>query len=79
MNDENLLAALEQAEHDNMHARECLVCVALGEMSETARSHVERALAGTIGMKKLAKILTENGYEASERAVGNHRREGHSA
>lgn len=76
---ERLLADLAQAEHANVHGRECQVCVALAEMAESARIAVESALAGTIGERRLAEILTRNGYPAGRRAVANHRREGHIA
>ena len=78
MSDDDLLKDLEEAEHANIFVRQCLVCTALGQMSETARTSVERALAGTIGQKKLARILTANGYEVSERSINNHRSEGRS-
>lgn len=75
--EERLLAELERGASANMHARSCQVCVALSEMSESARSGTERALAGTIGERTLAEILTRNGYTVGRRAVGNHRREAH--
>ena len=75
--DDGLLAALADAERANMHSRDCQVCDALAAMSEQARAGVERALAGTIGERKLADILTGNGYPTGRRAVANHRREGH--
>lgn len=77
--DEALLAELEQAEESNVHGRECQVCRALPQMSESVRPGVEKALAGTIGEQKLADILTRNGYPTGRRAVKNHRSEGHSA
>jgi len=79
MSDEELLAALGQAETDNMHARDCQVCQALTSMSELARSGVRRALAGTIGERKLAEILTRTGYPTGRRAVARHRLEGHAS
>lgn len=79
MNDDILLAQLAAAENANIAARPCQVCVALDAMSEQAATHVNRALSGTIGQKKLARILTENGYLTGERAVARHRTEGHSA
>lgn len=73
-----LLAALGEAEYANMHSRECRVCLALAAMSDRARAGVERALAGTIGERKLAEILTGSGYPTGRRAVATHRREGHT-
>jgi len=73
-----LLARLEKAEDANMHARDCQVCKALRTMSDQARVGVERALAGTIGERKLAAILTDSGYPTNRRAVANHRREAHT-
>lgn len=75
--DEDLLADLADAEDANIHSRQCQVCLALRGMTELAREGVERALAGTIGERKLAEILTRNGYPTGRRAVATHRREGH--
>ena len=75
--DAALLAELGTAEAANQHGRPCQVCSALGQMSDSARGGVERALAGTIGARKLAEILTRNGYPTGRRAVFNHRNEGH--
>lgn len=78
MSDADMIAQVEQAEaHHNNPNRGCLVCKALDTMSDEARESVLRALGGTIGQKKLAAILSQNGYPATERAVANHRREGH--
>lgn len=77
-NDENLLEQLGKAEQANIHARPCQVCDALEAMSEPARVGVTRALAGTIGERTLAEILTSNGYPTGRRAVARHRLEGHS-
>jgi hypothetical protein len=76
--DDNLLDDLAAAEDANMHSRGCQVCQALRSMSELAREQVERALAGTIGERKLAEILTRNGYPTGRRAVATHRREDHT-
>lgn len=78
MSDDDLLAELEAAETANIHGRGCQACDALERMSEPARSSAKRALAGTIGEHKLAMILTRNGYPVGRRAVGRHRREGHT-
>ncbi len=78
MADEDLLAALQVAENANTISRPCQVCVALEAMSEAAKSGVLRALSGTIGEKKLARILTDNGYPTWPRAINRHRREAHS-
>lgn len=78
MTEEALLAALSEAEEANMHTRECQVCRALDGMSDQARVGVVRALAGTIGERRLAEILTQNGYPTGRRAVARHRLEGHS-
>lgn len=75
--DDALLAALSAAEEANTQSRPCQVCQALTKMSESARSGVERALAGTIGVNTLAGILTRNGYPAGRRAIERHREEGH--
>lgn len=76
--EELLLARLGAAEQSNMHARPCQVCDALRKMSERARAGVESALAGTIGERTLAQILTDSGYPTGRRAVANHRREAHT-
>jgi len=73
-----LLARLRSAENSNMHARSCQVCDALAKMSDQARAGVESALAGTIGERTLAQILTDSGYPTGRRAVANHRREAHT-
>lgn len=78
MSDEALIAALADASDANMHARPCQVCSALSSMTDQARVVVESALAGTIGERRLAEILTEGGYPTGRRAVANHRREGHA-
>lgn len=75
--DEALLEDLTEAEDANTMARACQVCVALDSMSELARERVNRALAGTIGERKLAEILTRNGYPTGRRAVAAHRK-GHA-
>jgi hypothetical protein len=77
MADDDLLADLTEAEDSNQHARPCQVCVALSRMSDLARERVEQALAGTIGERKLAEVLTRNGYPTGRRAVAAHRK-GHS-
>lgn len=76
--DEDLLGDLAAAEQANQHGRPCQVCVALTGMTELAREGVERALSGTIGERKLAEILTRNGYPTGRRAVVTHRQEGHT-
>lgn len=79
MSDEDLLKDLGIAEQANGHARNCQICDALEAMTNEARSGVERALAGTIGERKLAEILTRNGYPTGRRAISRHRLEGHSS
>lgn len=79
MSEFDLLGDLAEAEGANIHARDCQVCAALQVMSESAAEGVERALAGTIGERKLAAILTKNGYPTGRRAVRNHRLEGHES
>lgn len=76
--DESLLEEIAAAEDANMHSRPCQVCAALRGMSDLAREQVERALAGTIGERTLADILTRNGYPTGRRAVATHRREDHT-
>lgn len=78
MNDDALLEALGVAERENNHNGRCGMCDALTGMSEAARVGVERALGGTIGGAKLAKVLTDNGHEVSERQIRKHRREAHT-
>lgn len=73
-----LLAELAEGEVANMHARPCQVCEALTAMSEVAASRVRQALAGTIGERRLAEILTRGGYTTGTRAVNRHRREAHT-
>ena len=73
-----LIARLGAAEAANHHARPCQVCEALQQVSERARAGVESALAGTIGERTLAQILTDSGYPTGRRAVQNHRREAHT-
>lgn len=79
MSDEGLLAELGVAENANQHVRPCQVCQALEAMADEARSGVRRALAGTIGERKLSEILTRNGYPTGRRAIRRHRLEGHSS
>lgn len=74
-----LLADLKEGERANIHARNCEVCVALEAMSDQAKQGVLRALGGTIGVQRLADILTNNGYPTGRRAVDKHRREGHTS
>lgn len=78
MTDDALMADLAKAAQANMHARACQVCDALESLSEEARAGVKSALAGTIGERTLAEILTRNGYPTGRRAVARHRLEGHS-
>lgn len=79
MRDElRLLEELEEAAEANIHARDCQVCRAMASMSEEARSFVKSSLTGTIGINKLAAILTRNGYPTGRRAIDRHRSEGHS-
>lgn len=78
MADDELLTDLKAAEQANGVGRLCQVCDALEVMSDQARAGVNRALAGTIGERKLAEILTRNGYPTGRRAVRRHRLEGHS-
>lgn len=73
----SLLDDLEQAEDDNTFARPCQACQALAAVPESEREALRRALAGTIGERKLAEILTRNGYPTGRRAVNRHRLEGH--
>lgn len=75
--DVDLLRDLTEAENENTHRRPCQICQAMAGMSESVRANVERALAGTIGEKKLADILTRNGYPAGRRAIQRHQLEGH--
>ena len=79
MDDSQLLTDLEVAAEANMHSRECQVCRALEAMSLEAQVAVRSALAGTIGERKLAEILTGNGYPTGRRAVKRHREEGHTS
>lgn len=76
-NDQRLREELVAAETANIHGRQCQVCAALLAMSDQAKSGVLRALAGTIGARTLAEILTRNGYPTGRRAVETHRREDH--
>lgn len=79
MDDAKLWADLKAASQANMHNGSCQVCEALLSMSDTARVSVEVHLRGTmIGGRKLAEILTANGYPAGRRAVDRHRLEGHT-
>lgn len=77
--DDDLIAALGEAEEANVHGRPCQVCQAMESMSPSARAAVERALAGTIGERRISEILTQSGYRVGRRAVARHRQEGHSA
>jgi hypothetical protein len=79
IDEEKLLADLEAGEKANVHARDCEVCVALETMSDRVKEPVLRALAGTIGLQRLADILTDNGYPTGRRAIDKHRREGHTS
>lgn len=77
LDEDTLLADLKVAANANQHGRPCQVCEALRSMSESARAGVKSALAGTIGERTLAEILTRNGYPTGRRAVATHRREDH--
>ena len=77
MNQEQLLAELEIAAGENFHDRPCQACVALQQVTGQTHSALEAALGGTIGVEKLAAILTRNGYRVGRRAITAHRREGH--
>lgn len=73
----SLLDDLEQAESENTFARPCQACETLAAVPESEREGVKRALAGTIGERKLAAILTGHGYPTGRRAINRHRLEGH--
>lgn len=71
--DKKLLEGLARAERANGSAPSCQVCGALEKMSDQAKEAVERAVSGTIGTRRLAQILTSNGYQVGDRAVVWHR------
>jgi hypothetical protein len=73
-----LVAELEAAEKAHPILRPCQACEAILRVSDDAREAVERALAGTIGEKTLAAILTRNGFTVGARAINRHRREAHT-
>lgn len=73
----SLLDDLAEAADGNMHQRPCQACQALDAMPESEQAAVRQALAGTIGERKLAEILTRHGYPTGRRAVNRHRLEGH--
>jgi len=73
-----LIEMIAQAERVNQHNGSCGLCLAMDTMSDQARSAVERAASGTIGMRSLARILTRSGYPVGRRAVYFHR-SGHTA
>lgn len=78
VSDSDLLIALGEAERANNHSGRCGMCDALEQMSEAAQDGVNRALGGTIGAAKLARVLSESGYPVTERQVRKHRREAHT-
>jgi hypothetical protein len=75
MND--LLSDLVTAERANMFADTgCGACLALAKIEDEAtRSTLERALTGTIGIKKLSAILAGHGILVSARQIMKHRNE----
>ena len=77
MTDADLFADIEAAEKANGSVISCQVCDGLALMSPETKARVESALAGTIGERKLADILTRNGYPTGRRAIYYHRK-GHT-
>jgi hypothetical protein len=75
----SLLDDLNEGERANRYVRTCQACDAIQAAPDDARDALIRALAGTIGEEKLAKILNKNGFKVGRRAIARHRREEHSA
>lgn len=74
MSDDSLMAALDEAEQVYSTKQGCRICLHLDSMSEDVRNAVESSLGGTLSGKKLATILTQNGYPTSDTAIRRHRK-----
>lgn len=58
----------------------CPACQFLEEVDDPAtKQALERALAGTIGIKTLVPIIQAYGATFARRTIERHRREGHTA
>lgn len=73
-----IIEDLKKAQQDNMFARPCQLCSALNEMPPDEK-HAVLASLDSIGIRKLAAILSVNGYPVGRRSVDTHKREGHTA
>ena len=80
LSDDPLINEILDAEIENIHARQCQVCMALLSIGDSDRyDAVERAIGGTIGAQKLSAILTKNlSTPVGRRAIDRHREEGHT-
>ena len=73
-----IIEDLKKAQQDNMFARPCQLCSALNEMPTDEKNAVLASL-DSIGIRKLAAILSINGYPVGRRSVETHKKEGHAA
>ena len=73
-----IIEDLKKAQQDNMFARPCQLCSALDEMPADEK-HAVLASLDSIGIRKLASILSANGYPVGRRSVETHKKEGHTA
>lgn len=77
---ESLLADLAAGERASTFGeRPCTACEAIEGAADDVREALERALAGTIGEEKLARILSKNGLDVGRRAIARHRKERHTS
>jgi hypothetical protein len=79
VNEEELLAALEQGEREAIPGGiECQVCAAIAQIENTeVKAALTRAAGGTIGRDKFVAIMHRQGYNVGKRHVVRHRQEGH--
>ena len=73
-----IIEDLKKAQQDNVLARPCQLCSALNEMPTDEKRAVLASL-DSIGIRKLAAILSANGYSVGRRSVETHKKEGHTA
>jgi hypothetical protein len=72
-----LLDELVQAKREAAGERDCPACDAILSTTGITREALREALAGTIGVNKLPKILSRHGYTVGRRTIERHRREDH--
>jgi len=77
----DLVGEIEAAEQRRDHlgtGSGCKACDAIAAAEPgAAREALTRALAGTIGERRLVDILRRNGIQVGRTVIGRHRQEGH--